>query len=135
MRGKERHAVWRGWNLSKNGLEHLVGAARNSVRGLCAAMKEETAFRQECCVLAGIVIAVSAVSGLTPQDKALLIGAWLCVMSVELLNTAIECVFDLVSKDFHPLIKKGKDTASAAIFIMIGLNVLLWAGYAAKLIL
>jgi diacylglycerol kinase len=35
----------------------------------------------------------------------------------------------LVTEEFHPLVKKGKDAASAAIFVMICLNVLLWAGY------
>jgi diacylglycerol kinase (ATP) len=100
---------------------------------LSVAWKEETAFRQECVVLAGIVLGVSVIPGLTAWDKILLIGSWLPVMSIELLNTAIECVFDLVTKEFHPMIKKGKDTASAAIFVMICLNIVLWAGYVIKL--
>jgi diacylglycerol kinase len=80
-------------------------------------------------VLAGIALAASAVPGLTAWDRILLVGSWLLVLSAELLNTALECAFDLVTEEFHPLVKKGKDAASAAIFVMICLNVLLWAGY------
>jgi diacylglycerol kinase (ATP) len=126
--------VWRENALRKEvlkNLKHLTGAARNSFRGLRVAWAEETAFRQECFVLAVIVISVFVLPDLAIGDKILLIGAWLFVMSMELLNTAVECAFDLVSKEFHPLIKKGKDAASAAIFVMICLNVLLWVKYAA----
>ena len=37
---------------------------------------------------------------------------------VELLNTAIESTVDLVTKEFHPLAKIAKDTASAAEFVL-----------------
>lgn len=47
---------------------------------------------------------------------------WLCIMiaiggviSLELMNTALERVIDLVTEDFHPLAKKGKDIAASAV--------------------
>jgi diacylglycerol kinase (ATP) len=107
-----------------------MNATLNSARGLRAAWKDETAFRQECAALAGIVLAVFVAPGLTAWDRVLLVGSWLLVLSAELLNTAVECAFDLVTEEFHPLVKKGKDAASAAIFVMVCLNILLWAGYA-----
>jgi diacylglycerol kinase (ATP) len=122
--------AWRVEALCKKNLKHLADATRNSFRGLRVAWTEETAFRQECFVLAGIVISVFVVPNLTVGDKILLIGTWLFVMSMELLNTAVECAFDSVTKEFHPLIKKGKDAASAAIFVAICLNALLWVKYA-----
>ena len=50
---------------------------------------------------------------------------WLIIIAIigltlviELLNTAIESTVDLVTKDFHPLAKIAKDTASAAEFVL-----------------
>ena len=37
-----------------------------------------------------------------------------CVLSTELINTAIETVVDLVSPEFHPLAGRAKDVAAAA---------------------
>ena len=39
------------------------------------------------------------------------------VLSLELLNTALENICDIVSKDFDPLIKIVKDTAAGAVFL------------------
>ena len=38
--------------------------------------------------------------------------------TIELLNTAIENVIDLLTDKFHPLAKAAKDTASAAEFVL-----------------
>lgn len=40
------------------------------------------------------------------------------ILSVELLNTAIEAVCDAVSKEYNPLIKIAKDCGSAATFVV-----------------
>jgi undecaprenol kinase len=39
------------------------------------------------------------------------------VISLELINTAIERVVDLITTDFHPLAKNAKDVAAAAVFV------------------
>jgi len=38
-------------------------------------------------------------------------------MAAELINTAIESLADLVSSEYHPLIKKTKDAAAGAVLI------------------
>lgn len=40
------------------------------------------------------------------------------VISLELVNTAIEAVVDLVTEEYHPLAKVAKDTAAASVFII-----------------
>ena len=40
------------------------------------------------------------------------------VLSIEILNTAIEATCDAVSKEFNPLIKIAKDCGSAATFVI-----------------
>lgn len=39
------------------------------------------------------------------------------IFSLELVNTAIERVVDLVTEDYHPLAKQAKDIAAGAVFI------------------
>jgi diacylglycerol kinase len=39
------------------------------------------------------------------------------VLSLEAINSAIEYLVDLASPDFHPLAKKSKDIAAAAVLI------------------
>jgi undecaprenol kinase len=39
------------------------------------------------------------------------------IFSLELINTAIERVVDLVTKEYHPLAKQAKDIAAGAVFI------------------
>ena len=39
------------------------------------------------------------------------------ILSLELINTALEAVVDLVTNEYKPLAKKAKDTVSAAVLI------------------
>lgn len=39
------------------------------------------------------------------------------ILGLEMVNTAIEVVTDLVSEEYHPLAKKAKDTAAGAVLI------------------
>lgn len=40
------------------------------------------------------------------------------VLMAEAMNSAVEAIADLVSPDFHPLIKKAKDVAAAGVLMM-----------------
>ncbi len=56
-----------------------------------------------------------------------LIPVLLCcslVMSLELLNSAIEAVVDLVSPTYHPLAKVAKDLAAGAVLFSSGISLL-----------
>lgn len=46
---------------------------------------------------------------------ALCIGA---VLMAEAMNSAVEALADLVSPEFHPLVKKAKDVAAAGVLFM-----------------
>lgn len=49
------------------------------------------------------------------------------ILSIELLNTGIESVVDMVTHDYHELAKVAKDTGSAATFVasLIGVTTIL----------
>ena len=54
--------------------------------------------------------------------KALMIGAVLLVLIVELLNSAVEAAVDRISLEDHKLAKRAKDIGSAAVLLSL-LNV------------
>ncbi len=60
-------------------------------------------------------------------EKFALIVAPLLVLSVELLNSAIEAVVDKVSPEFHELAGRAKDMGSAAVFVLLVMVALSWA--------
>jgi len=76
----------------------------------------------------GIVLVPLALwLGQTPVERLLLIGSWLLVMIVEILNTAIEATVDRISEERHTLSGQAKDMGSAAVFLSLVLALLAWA--------
>ena len=110
----------------KTGLARLAQALNNSLAGLAGALRTERAFRLEM-FLALILIPVAGVLPVTPFERALLIGTVVLVLVVELLNSSIEAAIDRISLERHPLSKKSKDAASAAVLLALILVVVVWA--------
>ena len=106
-------------------IKRLTNAFFYSLAGIRAAFKDEPAFRQEV-VLAIILFPLAFF--ITPDwlERALLIGVWLLVMLVELINSAIEAAIDRISEEKHPLSKKAKDCGSAAVLVAIIIAALVW---------
>ena len=108
------------------GRDRIVHAAMNSLRGLQAALREESAFRQECA-MAVVLVPAAFWLGRDWVATALLAGSVLLVLVVELLNSALETAADAVTTQQHPLIKRAKDMASAAVTMSLVLALLTWA--------
>jgi len=102
----------------KTGLVRVWNAFFYSMDGLTAAFKHEDAFRQEV-FLALLLIPLALVLGETGIERALMIGAVLLVLIVELLNSAVEAAVDRISLEHHLLIKRAKDMGSAAVMIAL----------------
>ena len=68
-------------------------------------------------LVAALVVLAGALLRLTPGEWALAALAIALVVAVELLNTALEAVVDLVSPGEHPLAKRAKDVAAAAVLV------------------
>ena len=102
---------------NSKGIRHFIAAFRYSMSGLRMALGE-TAVRQEL-VLGVANLAALILLPLSPAVRIALFALWMCVLIVELLNTAVEAVVDLVSPDFHELAKRAKDLCSAAVFLSL----------------
>ena len=100
------------------GLKHVWHATLTALAGLRAAWQIEDAFRQEVLV-AALAIPVALLSPASNIGKALMIASILLVLIVELLNSAIEAAVDRTSLEQHPLARRAKDIASAAVLLSI----------------
>jgi len=109
----------------KTGIRRIWNAAGYSWAGLCAAYRHESAFRQELWLTA-LLAPLACYLGKTGIERALMIGALLLVLVVELLNSAIEASVDRISLEQHLLIKRAKDMGSAAVMLALINAVAVW---------
>lgn len=109
----------------KTGLRRILNAAGYSWAGFCAAYKHESAFRQELW-LALVLVPLALYLGETAVERVLMVGAWLLVLIVELLNSAIEASVDRISLEHHLLIKRAKDMGSAAVLLALLNAAIVW---------
>lgn len=66
------------------------------------------------CVIIG---AAAWYLGFSPLEWAMLLLAATLVLALEMVNTALEAVVDLVTPDYHPLAKIAKDVAAGAVLL------------------
>lgn len=109
----------------RTGLDRVLHATRHSARGLAAAWRHESAFRQEA-LLALPLLPAALWLGTTWPERAVLIGSVLLVLIVELVNSAIEATVDRVSLERHQLAKRAKDIGSAAVLIALVNAAVVW---------
>lgn len=107
---------------SRTGLHRLWHATRYSLDGLRAGWGQ-AAFRQEAFA-ALVLLPASLWLGQNWVEVALLGGAVVLVLVVELLNSGVEAAIDRIGPEWHVLSKQAKDMGSAAVL----LSVLLCAG-------
>ena len=108
-----------------SGLSRILRAFGYSLKGFRACYRHEAAFRQE--VLASIVLLPLGLwLGDDGVERALLVGSWLLVLIVELLNSAVEATVDRFGPEHHKLSGRAKDIASASVFSSISLAVIVW---------
>ena len=110
---------------STSGLARIVRATRYSYDGLQEAWRVEYAFRQEL-IVALVLTPIALFLPVPAIEKLLLIGSFVIVLIVELLNSAIEAAIDHTSLERHPLAKRAKDLGSAAVMLALMLSAATW---------
>jgi diacylglycerol kinase (ATP) len=103
----------------------ILKAARWSMQGLQAAWMHESSFRLEVYLFV-VLAPIGWWLGQTPVERVLLIGSMLLVLSVELLNSAVEAVIERYGPEFHELAGRAKDMGSAAVFVVMVNVLLVW---------
>lgn len=106
--------------------DRILKAAKWSMQGLAAAWLHESSFRLEVYLFA-LLAPLGWWLGESGVERALLIGSMLAVLSIELLNSAVEAVIERYGDEVHELAGRAKDMGSAAVFVLM-MNVLLTWG-------
>ncbi|WP_044418009.1 diacylglycerol kinase [Halarcobacter anaerophilus] len=104
---------------------HLFKNTTYALSGLKHVLKTESSFKLElfCAIfiIAGIILIDTSIS-----NKLILLVSGILVLIIELVNSAIENVVDLVTKEYAPLAKTAKDIGSSAVMFSIILHVVCW---------
>ncbi len=107
------------------GITRIINATGYSMKGLKSAWVNEAAFRQELLLIL-LLMPLAFWIGDTLNEILLLVCiSWLVVI-VEVLNSAVEAVVDRIGSEHHELSGRAKDLGSAAVFIALALNALVW---------
>ena len=100
-------------------------ASINTWNGLTFATRSEQAIRQELIALA-IALPLAWLFGTTAARRVELVAVVLLLLTVELLNTAIEKLADRLTTDLDPQIKRVKDMGSAAVGVTLLIAGMVW---------
>jgi diacylglycerol kinase len=84
--------------------------------GLAAMLRTQPNFVVHVCA-AVLALALGLLLRLSPAELALIVLTIALVLVLECVNTALESLSDVVSPDFHPLIKRAKDVSAGAVLI------------------
>ena len=109
----------------RTGLARLLAATRYSWQGFKAAWLHEEAFRLEATLALAFVPLAFIVGGTLAHQIALVITCGLVILA-EVINTAIESIVDRIGPEHDPLSGQAKDLGSAAVFVTLGLFLLVW---------
>ena len=107
----------KGHKRKKMGLKRFKNSFLYSLDGLKYAFINEQSLLVHCIVtvlvtILGLILHISIIEWLF---TIIMIGL---IISLELINTAIEAVVDLTTSQIHPLAKIAKDTASASVLVL-----------------
>lgn len=97
-----RPGFLRSFSFAGQGVWYVVRTQRNMRVHLAASV---------CAIAAGLALRIGA------ADWACVIIAIGLVLATEALNTVVEALTDLYTREFHPLAKIAKDAAAGAVLI------------------
>jgi len=108
------------------GPKEILRAFGWSMQGLKATYVAEASFRMEVYIFI-VLLPCAFLLANSPTDLILLLSSALLVLLIEIINSAIEAVVDLVcGEERHELAGRAKDMGSAAVFMSQVIVVLVW---------
>ncbi len=105
---------------------NFISSVRYAIDGFFAALRHEPSFREDL-LFALLLVPFAIILPINAVSTALMIASLILILIVELLNSAIEWVIDYLRPEQHPLAKRIKDMASAAVFLSYINCIVVWA--------
>lgn len=104
---------------------NFFSTLRYSVDGFFAAVRHEPSFREDL-LFAILLTPLAIILPVNAVSTALMIASLVLILIVELLNSAIEWAIDYLRPERHPIARRIKDMASAAVFLSYFNCVVIW---------
>jgi diacylglycerol kinase len=95
----------------------LAKSFRYAALGLKYCIQKEKNFQLHC-IAAGIAIILGIAFNLSGMEWIIIIICIALVLALEMFNTAIEHLCNVVQPDVHPLVKVIKDVSAGAVLLM-----------------
>lgn len=111
--------------LKRRSFRNFFSSLWFSLEGFFVAFRLEPSFREDL-IFTIILVPFAVILPVNAVSTALMIASLFLIMIVELLNSAIEWTIDYISTEKHPLAKRAKDMASAAVFLSYLNCILVW---------
>ncbi|WP_221565647.1 diacylglycerol kinase family protein [Alkalihalobacillus sp. TS-13] len=119
-------------------IKEVARSFRFAFEGVLQGWREERNFRIHC-VFAVFTIIFAFFLGFSIVKWSILLLTIGIVMGLELMNSSIERVVDLLTEEYHPIAKKAKDFAAGSVFIFsiiaVIIGFLLFAGPIIEIVL
>jgi undecaprenol kinase len=103
---------------------HFVATFKFALEGIKVSFLQERNMRIHTC-LSLLVILVGWILSLSISEWLFVLLAIGGMLALEMTNSAIERVVDLVTDQYHPLAKQAKDIAAGAVLIYAILSVII----------
>ena len=113
----------------KKGQQGVGRSFQHAYQGIVSAVRTQRNLRFHFFAAIGVLVA-GLLLGVSGLELAVLVLTICFIFVVEMLNTALEFVVDLVTKEYHPLAKLAKDVSAGAVLVssagavLVGLLVL-----------
>ncbi len=111
--------------IKRRSFRNFFSSVRYAIDGFFAALKHEPSFREDL-IFALLLVPLAIILPVNAVSTALMISSLILILIVELLNSAIEWVIDYLRPEQHPLAKRIKDMASAAVFLSYINCIVIW---------
>ncbi|MCX6945062.1 MAG: diacylglycerol kinase [Verrucomicrobiota bacterium] len=111
--------------VKRRSFRNFLSSVRYSIEGFMAALRHEPSFREDL-IFAVLLVPLAIILPVNAVSTALMIASLILILIVELLNSAIEWIIDYLRPEQHPLAKRIKDMASAAVFLSYINCIVVW---------
>ncbi len=111
--------------VKRRSFRNFFASVRYAIEGFFAALQHEPSFREDL-LFAILLVPLAVILPVNAVSTALMIASLILILIVELLNSAIEWVIDYLRPERHPLAKRIKDMASAAVFLSYINCIVVW---------
>jgi diacylglycerol kinase (ATP) len=112
-------------DLKRRNVRNFFASVKFAIDGFFAALKHEPSFREDI-IFVVLLVPLAVILPVNAVSTALMISSLFLIIITELINSAIEWTIDYLRPEIHPLAKRVKDMASAAVFMAYVNCILVW---------